>query len=277
MAHRLPIPGSDNGTWGDILNDFLLQAHDTDGSLLNGLITDAKISSSAAIAKAKLAAGVQTSLTAADNAAPLNTTMYSTFVGKTDGIPTTTDSGQTLTLVKSSAANAGLRVVSGTLTSTENGANVSAGYAQTQLPGVVQRIGAKFSFSAGTVTGAVNIAIWKSSITSWPTIPDSPLHLTITPSTWGITTWNGNSPTNLVTSTTLSTALAQDGTVYTVEAFIDGSDVYVRLPDGTSVGPFASAAVSTNAGVYTNHEVYQNDASTECKGSFVDIWADVAV
>jgi hypothetical protein len=30
---RLPQPGSDDGTWGDILNDFLAQAHNADGSL----------------------------------------------------------------------------------------------------------------------------------------------------------------------------------------------------------------------------------------------------
>ena len=30
---RLPIPGSDQGTWGGVLNDFLGQAHATDGTL----------------------------------------------------------------------------------------------------------------------------------------------------------------------------------------------------------------------------------------------------
>ncbi len=30
---RLPVPGSDNGTWGDILNDFLSVEHNSDGSL----------------------------------------------------------------------------------------------------------------------------------------------------------------------------------------------------------------------------------------------------
>lgn len=30
---RLPQPGSDQGTWGDILNDFLAVSHNTDGSL----------------------------------------------------------------------------------------------------------------------------------------------------------------------------------------------------------------------------------------------------
>src|SRR5579859_3830704 len=30
---RLPIPGSDDGTWGNILNDFLDVEHNADGSL----------------------------------------------------------------------------------------------------------------------------------------------------------------------------------------------------------------------------------------------------
>lgn len=33
MVARLPNPGSDDGTWGTILNTFLLQVHNTDGSL----------------------------------------------------------------------------------------------------------------------------------------------------------------------------------------------------------------------------------------------------
>lgn len=33
MATRLPIPGQDDGAWGDILNDFLRQSHSEDGTL----------------------------------------------------------------------------------------------------------------------------------------------------------------------------------------------------------------------------------------------------
>jgi hypothetical protein len=29
---RLPIPGADNGTWGDILNDYLSVEHNPDGT-----------------------------------------------------------------------------------------------------------------------------------------------------------------------------------------------------------------------------------------------------
>lgn len=33
---RLPTPGADNGTWGDLLNDFLRVEHNTDGTLKSG-------------------------------------------------------------------------------------------------------------------------------------------------------------------------------------------------------------------------------------------------
>jgi hypothetical protein len=40
---RLPVPGSDDNTWGDILNDFLLAEHNGDGTLKKaGLITGAE-------------------------------------------------------------------------------------------------------------------------------------------------------------------------------------------------------------------------------------------
>ncbi len=32
---RLPVPGSDSGSWGDVLNDFLLTSHATSGALKN--------------------------------------------------------------------------------------------------------------------------------------------------------------------------------------------------------------------------------------------------
>jgi hypothetical protein len=35
---RLPVPGSDNGQWGDILNTFLLTAHNSDGTLKSGAV-----------------------------------------------------------------------------------------------------------------------------------------------------------------------------------------------------------------------------------------------
>lgn len=40
---RLPVPGEDAGSWGQILNDFLSQAHSTDGSLNAGAVTPASL------------------------------------------------------------------------------------------------------------------------------------------------------------------------------------------------------------------------------------------
>lgn len=41
---RLPTPGSDDGNWGEILNDYLEQAHKSDGTLKDDILTDAAIS-----------------------------------------------------------------------------------------------------------------------------------------------------------------------------------------------------------------------------------------
>lgn len=48
---RLPEPGSDSGTWGSILNDFLLQEHNADGSLK--IRTDGSLDVADATAAAK--------------------------------------------------------------------------------------------------------------------------------------------------------------------------------------------------------------------------------
>lgn len=36
---RLPTPGGDENSWGDILNDFLAQAHNSDGTLKDSAVT----------------------------------------------------------------------------------------------------------------------------------------------------------------------------------------------------------------------------------------------
>lgn len=41
MAQRLPVPGSDNGTWGYVLNDFLGVAHNADGTLIGSAVSAA--------------------------------------------------------------------------------------------------------------------------------------------------------------------------------------------------------------------------------------------
>lgn len=70
---RLPTPSSDSGIWGGILNDFLLAAHNPDGSLKSSAITvpDSSIATiklaDNAVTNAKLDAATQTNLTKASN------------------------------------------------------------------------------------------------------------------------------------------------------------------------------------------------------------------
>lgn len=60
---RLPQPGGDAGNWGDILNEYLAQAHKADGSLRNDSVTGATITDGS-IQEAQLASSVQAKLNA---------------------------------------------------------------------------------------------------------------------------------------------------------------------------------------------------------------------
>lgn len=80
MISRLPTPGADDGAWGAILNDYLLQAHTADGSLRSNSVSASQIADGA-LPQAKiqdlttdLAAKVNTSaIGSAGGVAALNT------------------------------------------------------------------------------------------------------------------------------------------------------------------------------------------------------------
>jgi len=57
---RLPIPGNDQGSWGDILNDYLSQSLNTDGTIKSGVVGATQIANNA-ITGAKIADGSITS------------------------------------------------------------------------------------------------------------------------------------------------------------------------------------------------------------------------
>ena len=63
---RLPQVGGDNGSWGQILNDYLSQSHAQDGSLKPAVVGTNNLQDNS-VAAGKLSAGVQTSLTKADS------------------------------------------------------------------------------------------------------------------------------------------------------------------------------------------------------------------
>jgi len=67
MTQRLPIPGSDDGTWGDILNNYLAVSHNSDGTLANNVVGTSQIQNNA-VTNAQLDSATQSQLSAATNA-----------------------------------------------------------------------------------------------------------------------------------------------------------------------------------------------------------------
>lgn len=58
---RLPVSGSDDGVWGTILNDYLSQAHASNGALKSGTVTNDTVASSAGISQSKLSLSITNS------------------------------------------------------------------------------------------------------------------------------------------------------------------------------------------------------------------------
>jgi hypothetical protein len=94
---RLPIPGSDEGNWGRILNDYLLTTHAEDGTLKPGTITSASLSAGAItttaladgiVSEAKLDATVRTKLNSTSG------TSVAGLLGQPNGIATLDASGK---------------------------------------------------------------------------------------------------------------------------------------------------------------------------------------
>jgi hypothetical protein len=60
---RLPIPGSDDGAWGQVLNDFLVVSHNNDGTLKSAAVTTAGAASDSTVVHnsgAEIVAGTKT-------------------------------------------------------------------------------------------------------------------------------------------------------------------------------------------------------------------------
>lgn len=98
---RLPNPGSDDGAWGTILNDFLLQSHAADGTLKPGIVQDDVIVDNT-ISEAKLGSVVRAKLNTSAGATDLG---YSTTTGT---VTVTSSSGAPSTLPAATTSSAGV-------------------------------------------------------------------------------------------------------------------------------------------------------------------------
>jgi hypothetical protein len=90
---RLPAPGSDRGVWGDVLNDFLLASHTSNGDLKAGIVKEQDLS-----------IDVQTKLNIAASAATTNLSTTTT----SSTVTIVSDSGTSAVVNSASNINAGV-------------------------------------------------------------------------------------------------------------------------------------------------------------------------
>lgn len=93
MTARLPVIGGDKGNWGNVLNDFLTQSLNSDGTLKNGIVNSATMQN-----------GVLTALPSAQQAGT-NYTLAATDAGTV--LEFTASSAVTVTIPPSSSINMG--------------------------------------------------------------------------------------------------------------------------------------------------------------------------
>jgi hypothetical protein len=103
---RLPTPGGDNGNWGNILNDYLLQAHKSDGTLKDDSVNAANITDGS-ISEALLDSGVQAKLNQTAPVTSVNTKTGAVTLAKGDiglgNVDNTSDANKPISTATQSA------------------------------------------------------------------------------------------------------------------------------------------------------------------------------
>jgi len=101
---RLPNPGSDDGQWGDILNTFLEVAHNTDGTLKDGIVSSSKLDSATQTSLAGAANAVQS--VNSHTGASVTVTASDVGLGNVDNTSDATKNAATATLTNKTISGA---------------------------------------------------------------------------------------------------------------------------------------------------------------------------
>lgn len=161
MTPRLPIPGADNDTWGQILNDFLSVSHDSNGTVKPAAITTTSLQDSS-VSGTKLQ---DTSITSGKLNAGTGTdgqylTLTSTAAG---GLSWTTPATPTKTLTFSLTSF----YKSGTL-------SVATGTNRLPIDGTYTIIGARLMVGTAPVGANLIIDVKKNGTTIYTTQANRP-------------------------------------------------------------------------------------------------------
>lgn len=280
---RLPVPGSDNNVWGDLLNDYLSVAHAADGTLKNSAVALANIaaanvpSDGQVLAKNGNNLNWQNTVTSVDgqsNAVALTGKYIKTpaafchdaWAGKPNGplSGTTLDSGQTWQVSGTQLP----RVRSGRMTLPA--ATTGACYAQVNLGSALWQIGAEFVFESGsTSSGGATLLVANDASMD---LSNLACHLTVTVSNWVYEVRQNSGSLVILASGAFATHLVANGqTVYRMSVSIIGSTAYVSLPDGAVAVVSDNRIASFNSGAAMWESL--TAASTDNIAAFTRVWA----
>lgn len=191
---RLPQPGSDNGTWGNVLNDFLSQSLNPNGTLKENIVSAANIQDGA----------LPRSVLAADTVARAPV-LYDPSTKGNGLMPATgtMDTGQSFTAFTNPLhAAAPLTISNGVIAHTPIGSSSSAGYMQADLGARVHRIGCMASWPTNA-EGSIAIALPISSWQSTGTFSNAGFHLTVQGhGVWSLIRYSASGSTTLASYTT---------------------------------------------------------------------------
>lgn len=195
---RLPEPGSDSGVWGAILNEYLSQSHQTDGSLKDGSVKTSTLADNA-ITAAKLAPGSVTSTAITQGAVSVSAIQDNSLTEAkiADGaisanklhtaMPSAADNGKVLVLdntvaggfkwdTVSSGASAPSGPASGDLTGTYPGPEIAVGAVTNDKIADGSVTGGKIDSTLMASLDSPsdwNATSGRAAILNKPTIPDS--------------------------------------------------------------------------------------------------------
>jgi hypothetical protein len=167
-------------------------------------------------------------------------------------------------------------IAGGKLTIAAAGASVGS-YPEILLKNPAKRIGARWTFSATATpgNGTAALAVWAVDIAgTFPTIPNTPIHLAITAGGWIYGYYLGNALTVLAQGLFTPPLIADGITVYTADIYIDRAkgQAILFLPDGSST-VVADSHITSIIGLYACWETYTN-LSTDALVGYTDVWAD---
>jgi hypothetical protein len=246
-TQRLPIPGQDNGTWGDILNDFLEVSLNTDGTLIPSALTTAGAELISHKGVASGYASLNTSALVPTTQLGTGTASSATYL-RGDNTWATVPGGAT----NATTAAPGLIQLSGDFSNTST-ATVPIVSTSNSIP-IVTTTGTQTltnkSIAGSQITSAVANAT--NAVTAGTVTTNANLT--------GDVTSSGNT-TTLTSSSNVASIIAANSTVTSKLSSTTAASTYAPLASPTFTGKVTTPALQVTTGAGTANQVLTSDSS----------------